>query len=901
MSWMRSLLSRVAALFGMRDRESELDEELRSHVEMAAEENRRNGMSEEEARRAALRSFGGMTQVRENFRMREGLPWIENLSRDFSYAMRQMKRSPGFAATVIGTLALGIGAATAMFTVVDHMLLRGLPYRDAKQLVLLNERAANDPRFLSRESSLDIRDWQARSHAFQDISFWTGVTGRNYLEGESSALEVGGYQVSAHLFPLLGVKPFLGRGFDAISNDDAAGKNAGNIVLSYPVWQAAFGGDKGAVGRMIHINNTTYTVIGVMPRGFRFPADRSRDSSVGQVWMAVQLGADDQKRGNLSRGFAAIGRLKAGVKLDAAQAEMNAIQKSIVAEYPDAESGRNHNVVELQRLSDSLVDTDMKKALLALLAASGVLWLIACVNATNLLLARSTAQQREIAVRGALGASQWRVMQQMIVEGLVLSAAAAVLGIGLAIGGIRLAESVRPIHLNLDLSTQLNFPILAVLCGLTLVSAIVSSVWPALMAVRAPIEPALRQGGAQAGTGQRHHRMRAALVAAEIAMSLTLLVTCGLLLRTIYTLRRVPLGYRTDHIIVANLNVPAFRFAGTDMSQTLYNPLLERVQHLHGVQAAGLMSEVPLGQTFNIMLTLRMNGGMIAATLKAVSPDIQRIFGFKMLAGRFFNHEDTPTSQAYAVVNPAFVREYAPDKHDPSSLIGQKVWNLRKNVPMYIVGVEDPIRQASIEKPSQPELEMCLCQITPESGVYQPMTIAMDLAVRTDRPTSEMVPELRTILRQASPELENATITTMDQIVEDSYGSQRLAAHLLETFGGAALLLCVAGLYGLLAYVVTQRTRELGVRIALGAQRANLVWMVMRQAGGMLVVGVAVGTALALASGRLVRGFLYGVTAHDGWALAGAAVLLLASGLAAAYVPARRAAGVDPMQALRME
>ncbi|HKR26413.1 MAG TPA: FtsX-like permease family protein, partial [Acidobacteriaceae bacterium] len=258
-------------------------------------------------------------------------------------------------------------------------------------------------------------------------------------------------------------------------------------------------------------------------------------------------------------------------------------------------------------------------------------------------------------------------------------------------------------------------------------------------------------------------------------------------------------------------------------------------------------------------------------------------------------------SQAYAVVNPAFVREYAPDKHDPSSLIGVKVWNLRKNVPMYIVGVEDPIRQKSVEDDSQPELEMCLCQITPQSGVYQPMTMAMDLAVRTDRPTSEMVPELRSILRQASPELENATITTMDQIVEDSYGSQRLAAHLLETFGGAALLLCVAGLYGLLAYVVTQRTRELGVRIALGAQRGNLVWMVMRQAGGMLVAGVAVGTALALASGRLVRGFLYGVTAHDGWALAGAAVLLLASGLAAAYVPARRAAGVDPMQALRME
>ena len=901
MSWLRAMMSRCAALFGRRDSDAELDEELRTHLEMAAEENLRNGMNAEEALRSARVSFGGVTQSRESFRRGEGVLWIENLERDVLYALRQMRRSPGFATTVIGTLALGIGAATAMFTVVDHMLLRSLPYRDAKGLVLLNERAANDPRFFNNETWPDIHEWQARSHTFQEISFWGGMTGRNYLEGESSALEVGGYLVSAKLFPMLGVEPMLGHGFDAISSDDAAGKNAGNIILSYPVWQAAYGGDKGVIGRVIHINSTAYTVIGVMPRDFSFPMDQPHGGTAGQVWTAMQLNAADQQRGNGTRYFEAIGRLKPGVTMKAVQAEMNAIQKTIAAEYPDKESVLHHTVVALQRLPDSLVDADMKKALLALFAASGVLWLIACVNVTNLLLARSTARQREIAVRGALGASGWRVVQQMMAEGLVMSAAAAVLGIGLAIGGIRLAESVRPIHLNLNLSTQLNFPILAVLCGLTLISAAVSTAWPALLAVHAPIEPALRQGGPQAGTGRRHHRLRGVLVAAEIAMSLTLLVTCGLLLRTIYTLRRVPLGYRTDHIIVANLNVPAFRFAGTDMSQTLYNPLLERVQHLHGVQAAGLMSEVPLGQTFHILLTLRMNGSTVAATLKAVSPDIQKIFGFKMLGGRFFNHEDTPTSQAYAVVNPAFVREYAPDKHDPNSVLGLKVWNLRKNVPMYIVGVQDELRQASIEKASQPELEVCLCQITPASGIYQPTTMAMDLAIRTDRPTSEMVPELRSILRQASPELENATITTMDQIVEDSYGSQRLAAHLLEIFGGAALLLCVAGLYGLLAYVVTQRTRELGVRIALGAQRGNLVWMVMRQAGGMLIAGVAVGTALAWGSGRLVHGFLYGISAHDGWALAGAALLLLASGLAAAWLPARRASGVDPMQALRME
>jgi hypothetical protein len=313
------------------------------------------------------------------------------------------------------------------------------------------------------------------------------------------------------------------------------------------------------------------------------------------------------------------------------------------------------------------------------------------------------------------------------------------------------------------------------------------------------------------------------------------------------------------------------------------------------------MSEVPLGGTFHITLSLRMNGNMISAELKPVSPDIQRIFGFRMLAGRYFNNLDTQTSTPVAVVNPAFARLYTPNKHDPMAVLGTKVWNLRPNAPALVVGVVDDTKQLSVAEATEPEVEVCLCQITPDSGIYQPATIAMDLAVRTERPTEEVIPELRNILGAATPELRNARLTTMDQIVEDSYGSQRLAAHLLEFFGGSALALCVAGLYGLLAYIVAQRTRELGVRIALGASRARLLWLVMRQAGAMLLVGVAAGSGLAYAAGRLVRGFLYGVSAHDGWTMAAAAALLLGSGLIAAYLPARRAASVDPMRALRTE
>jgi hypothetical protein len=320
------------------------------------------------------------------------------------------------------------------------------------------------------------------------------------------------------------------------------------------------------------------------------------------------------------------------------------------------------------------------------------------------------------------------------------------------------------------------------------------------------------------------------------------------------------------------------------------------------VQTAGLISEVPLGHTFNIQLTLYTDQkNEIASALKVASPTMQQIFGFKMLAGRFFDSTDTPTSQAAVLVNPAFASLYAPNKHDPASVIGMKLWSLRKNQPGHIVGVLDNERQTTVAEPSQPEVEICLCQIAPDVSAYGISTMAVDLAVRTDRPAAQIIPELREILRQATPEFAQAPISSMDDIVEDSFGSQRLAAHLLEIFGFSALLLCVAGLYGLLAYIVTQRTREMGVRIALGAPRGNLLWLVLRQAGAMLLLGVAVGSGLAWTSSRLLRGFLFGVQAHDGWTLTASALLLFASGMLAAYLPARRASRVNPMEALRAE
>jgi predicted permease len=649
----------------------------------------------------------------------------------------------------------------------------------------------------------------------------------------------------------------------------------------------------------VRINNATFTVIGVMPAGFKYPVTAAFDA---QVWMAVQLGQADKGRDWQSEHYQVLARLRRGVSVATASAEMQTIQKRVIANYKDPDDRTTYGYVQMERYGESLVDADLRKALLALLAAAGVLWLIAAVNVTNLLLARATAREREIAMRGALGASRGRVIQQMLVEGLVFSGCAAVLGAALAFTSVKLLTHELALRLPIAVPAAPNVSVLLSLAALTLASALFSSAWPALIAVRLPIEPALRQGGMQAGTGRRHHRMRGALVSIEIAMSLTLLVSCGLLLRTIYSLRHVPLGYRTDHIVVAHLNIPQFRFAGGNVMQSLYNPLLDRARHLPGVQTAGLISEVPLGHTFNIQLTLYTDQkNEIASALKVASPTMQQIFGFKMLAGRFFDSTDTPTSQAAVLVNPAFARLYAPNKHDPASVIGMKLWSLRKNQPGRIVGVLDNERQTTVAEPSQPEVEICLCQIAPDVSAYGISTMAVDLAVRTDRPAAQIIPELREILRQATPEFAQAPISSMDDIVEDSFGSQRLAAHLLEIFGFSALLLCVAGLYGLLAYIVTQRTREMGVRIALGAPRGNLLWLVLRQAGAMLLLGVAVGSGLAWTSSRLLRGFLFGVQAHDGWTLTASALLLFASGMLAAYLPARRASRVNPMEALRAE
>ena len=825
---------------------------------------------------------------------------MDHLLQDVKYAFRQMRRSPGFAAVAIGTLAIGIGAATALFTVVDHVILQPVAYKDSGSLVQVLKSSKFIPTGTEADWT-DIEQWSKQSRSFESMAYWIGMGGRgDFLVKEPTSVEIRGTRVSTNFFETLGVPPEIGQNFTSAGASSTA--NTATAMIGDALWRTVFGGEKKIVGSPIRIDDKTYTVTGVMPPGFSFPAN---DKELPQVWIPIDPAADEaaaQKDGRHAEYFV-LARLRPEATLASANTEMNVIQGRVALQYKDPDDRKDQTGARLTPYAQTLVPADVRKALLALLGASLVLWLIAVVNVTNLLLARATSRQREIAIRGALGASRGRVLEQVLIEGVLLSGVASLLGVGLAIVSVKLLARQLQDHLPLGAPPLMpDGSILLALLGMSILTAALATLWPAWMIARAPIEPALRQGGLQAGTGRRQHRLRGLLVSIEIAMSFTLLVSCGLLLRTIYVLRQVPLGFRVDHILVARLDIPRYRFAGGDVMSSVYLPLLDRVQQVKGIEAAGVMSSVPLARGWRVQLGLIDNNGkMISAALKVASPGIQRVFGMHMLAGRYFNAQDTPASDGAVVVNRAFARLYAPEKHDLASVIGTTVWQLKKDKPLHIVGVLDDERSNSIEDSSVPEAEACTCQIAPDVNLYNIASSSIELAVRTRQPKKEIVPQLRALLRQAAPELEQANITTMDQIVEDSYGSQRLAARLLEGFGGAALLLCTAGLYGLLAYVVAQRTHELGIRIALGAPRGNLLWLVMRQAGTMLLFGIAVGAALAWLSSRFVRSFLYGVNAHDGWTLTSAAVLLCACGLFAAYVPARRAAGVDPIVALHAE
>jgi predicted permease len=885
-SWWKALVNRAKM-------EGELETELDFHITAYAEDLVRAGMAREDALRRARLELGAIPVQKENCRASLGLRQWDDLIADLRYAVRQLRQTPAFTVTVLLVLALGIGANAAMFSVIDATLLRWLPYQRPSRLLSL--RVTDASRRPVRPIVADIEQWrQARS--LSGVAYYAEDS--LVLEAAGGSREVHAIRVSANLFGVLGVSPHLGRVF--LPEEQTPGMEK-IVMLSESIWKSLFAADAEIVGKQIKLNDEPYTVVGVMPKHFLFPASDNH----AQIWVPEAISADARKRGPSSRSYSVIGRLSDWVTITTAVAELTGIQQQLGRLYANLPAEVAPVRVQATVYRETLVK-DARSALQALAVAVGIIWLIACANVANLMMARGMARQKEIAVRGALGASRWRIVRQLLTESLLLSFAGAAAGLALAQTVLYLFSKALSAQLNLPEHLAPNPTVLMALLGTSVFSALLFGFFPAWLVSGTSIDQSLRQNTALAGQVRGRHRVQQAMVLAEIGLSLVLLVGCGLLLRTVFALRRVPLGFRTDHILLLQPQVPASKFRGVDATRSLYRPLLERVQHMNGVQAASLTTVIPLRKTFDSRITFALTRSLqpkapaevIQAKLMAAGPELQDVLGFHMHQGRFFNEQDTADSAPVAVVNRAFAQWYGPD----GNIIGHFKVGLTKERQADVVGVMDDFHQASIDKPSLPEIDFCATQLRAGDGFYQEtMQAHIELAIRTTREPATIIPDLRRVMAEVSPDLESSVIDTMDQVVEDSMGSQLLATHLLELLGGSALLVALAGLYGLMMYLVTQRTPELGVRLALGAQRSNILQMLLGQAGRLVAAGAGIGLALAYFCSGMIASFLYGVTAHDAGTMAGVTALLVFCGLLAAYIPAHKASRLDPMRALRRE
>ncbi|HZP22133.1 MAG TPA: ABC transporter permease [Terriglobales bacterium] len=822
------------------------------------------------------------------------------LPQDLRYALRQLRKNPGFTAIAVLTLALGIGVNAAMFAVVDAVLLRPLPFAHPEQIVLMSEAGKND--IVPSNSALpNVRDWRSQSHSFEDIGWYTvGLRGVNVRDFSDFIPIVFS---SPNLFSVLHVQPTSGRSF--LASEEENGRNQ-VAVINAAAWDKFFGKDPNAIGRTVKVGETVYTVIGIMPAGFTFPA--TGDGPV--VW--TPLVATPLYLERDSRTLTAVGRLKPGVSPQAAQAELSGIQANLARAYSKLDLDRR---VLVERYRDVLTG-NVRPALLALQFAVLAVWLIACANVAGLLLSRTSGRRREIAIRSALGAAQGRLVRQFMTESLLLAFTGAAAGLALAYGCVRLLRFYLDLYLPFSSHIQIDAQVVVALIGFSMLSAVLFGLVPALQAARAPAQEALREGTPAAGTGRRQRYFRDALVVGEIALSLLLLISAGLLLRSLLVLRSRPLGFVPSKLVIASVLLPhsdsgifgqASKYAGKDLNQVFYAPLLDRLRQIPGITDAGLMTSLPLqnnfqvGGSFDIVGRAKDPANKTIAAVRAVSPNVYRLLNERLLKGRLFTDNDAPGAPAAAVVNQAFVNAYFHDE-DP---IGHQLRMSDKEGPhavATIVGVVEDTNQTTLSAPVQPEVDLSYLQLTPQDELTPYLTGSFtNLVLRVSGNTDAVLTALSKALRDFDPDLVVLKSETMQELVDTSLGSQTLAVRLLWIFAGAALLISIAGIYGLLAYNVSQRTRDIGLRMALGATRSNVVGLVLHHALILLGVGVAAGVIAAVSISSVLRSFLYGVVPYDASTIVAVSVLLLGCGVLASYIPARRASRIDPMKALRWE
>jgi putative ABC transport system permease protein len=890
---------RLRSFFRSERVDAELDEELRDHIERQAAENLARGLSAEEARRAALIAMGGLEKRKQQCRDTRGVHWIDNLARDVKYGLRMMRRSPGFTITALLTLALAIGANTAIFSADHALLYRHLPYRNPGRLVDVFQNELSDPAADRMPvSAANYLDWQAGSKSFDGFAAWQRAS--LILSGGDHPEWVNATKVSANLFPLLGVEPMLGRSFR--KGEDAPG--AGQLViLSYGLWQRRFGGRRDVVGKTIRASDKTWTVTGVMPPDFRFPIGWV--SSDIEAWMPLVL-TPSERANRKDITLQVIARLRSGVSFAQAQVGLDATAEHLAQAYPDADRGWG---VHISWMSDAGI-SDYRGLFELLSAAVGLVLLIACTNVANLLLARGMARQRELTVRTALGARRSRVIRQLMTEGILLSLSGGVLGITLGYGGIRMLAVLAPAEELGDLKhMSLDATVLALSLGLSILTGFLFSVLPALMLSRVSLQEPLRQTGRGSAGTIRGNRLKAALVAGEVALTLALLFCAGDILKSFITYMHVDPGFDTHNVLTMRMTLPTHKYRSPQQWSAFYQRAVEEIAAIPGVKAAAAGSGAPM-QGWGTILRFHVSGGSAQAGIDerwilqhmSVTPDYFRVTGMTLVRGRGLSAADEGSALEVAVINETLARKQFGNA-DP---IGKRIF-LDGDVNASAVATAGP--SLEIVGVLQDTKEYGLFQVTPQM-IYVPLAqdpeSSISLLVKTTVPPAAVLPAVRAKLAKLDSDQPVFDVESLQQIFWDEHAFFRFNTLLISVFAAMALVLSLIGIYGVVAYEVSQRTREFGIRVALGSPRQSILLLVLRDAAWMAMCGICLGLALSWPAVRLLTHALHQsmfltLVRTGPMLFLELCAAIIATLLLACLIPAGVATRADPMRALRCE
>ena len=855
--------------------------EIESHLALEADELKREGLSEGEARRKARVEFGSICAAQERFYLRGRIAWLDNFARDARFAFRQLRKNPGFALTTIFILALGIASSVAIFAFVDAALIKPLPYRDPAQLVQLFESIPLGPRF--HLSYPDYLDWKRMNKSFSSLDVFAPY---GFMQKTPDGLrEADGARVSAGFFRTLGVTPILGRDF--YDGEDAAAP-ARTVLLSYSAWQSRYGSSKSVLGQRVTLDDDVYTIIGVLPRDFNFAPAEPAD-----FWAI-----EKPNRGcELNRGchnLFGVARLKPGVTFAAAYSDVKSIALQLQRQYPN----QNRDQAAYMLPLTEVIVGGIRPILLTTLCGAGLLLLIASVNVAGLLMVRAEGRKREMAVRGALGASPRRLAGQFVTEGLMLAALGCGIGILAAREAMHLLATLIPKDMMASMpylrGLGLNGQVVIFACLLTLFAAALFILTPLARLRFGQIREGLAES-ARGSAGVAGRRFGGKLVVVELATATVLLAGAGLLSKSFYRLLHVDIGLQPDHIAMVRVNAPTEKYPHDAQQAALGRQVIDRISALPGVMSAGLTTKLPIEDadgTSTFQYVGRPDyGEHKEVSSRDVTPGYMATLRTTLIAGRYFTDNDKASSQKVVLINEEMARKFFFGENP----VGQQIrFADDKATPMLIVGVIRDIQEGQLDA-------------APRGAMYLPFDQNPDgnftLLVRTRQDEQTVLPVLQSALRSIDPGMAISDPTTMEEKIHDAPSTylHRSSAWLVGSFAVIALLLGVVGLYGVVAYSVSQRTREIGVRMALGAQRGVVYRMVLRQAGWLTAMGVGLGLVCSVGAALLMRKLLFSVAAWDAPTLASVALLLALASLAAGFLPARRAAMVDPIEALRAE